>query len=66
MQHALVCRATVLLVDEIDLNHVVLQHVALVMALLLLLLYTFLEKCLFQELANSLLLHIGDAGSITR
>ena len=61
----MVSRITVLLIDEVDLDHMVLQHVALILALLLLLLYSFLEKGLFQKLANSFLFHIGDAGSIT-
>ena len=65
MKHALVLRGTiVLLIDQVDLNHMIFQHFALLLALLLLLFHALLEECLFEKLVNSLLLHIGDTGTI--
>ena len=49
MQHTLVLRsAIVLLVDQIDLDHVIFQHFALLLALLLLLFHTLLEQRLLK------------------
>ena len=47
MQHTLV-PTVVLLVDQVDLDHVILEHLALLLALLLLLFDALLEQSLFE------------------